>query len=217
MKLRMLAVLSLLALMLTGCATGPGYDYSAFRESNPRSILVLPPVNESLDTSASFGFLTHVTFPLAEAGYYVFPVAVVDETFRENGLSNPEEIHSLSLDRLNSVFAADAVMYIKITQYGTSYQVIASDTRVTATATLIDSRSGRLLWQGTASASSTEQNNNTGGGLIGMLVVALVDQIINSTSDRSYQIAGITSFRLLSANTVNGILPGPRSRSQQRQ
>ena len=35
-----LAVLALTAL-LTGCAT-PSYDYTAFRESKPRSILVLP-------------------------------------------------------------------------------------------------------------------------------------------------------------------------------
>ena len=49
-----LAVLALTAL-LTGCAT-PSYDYTAFRESKPRSILVLPPVNESLDVSASYSF-----------------------------------------------------------------------------------------------------------------------------------------------------------------
>ena len=57
----------------------------------------------------------------------------------------------------------------------------------------------------------------SGGGLVGMLVVALVDQIINTTVDRSYQIAGLTSFRLLSSNVHNGILPGPRAHNQQLQ
>ncbi|KKN97599.1 hypothetical protein LCGC14_0157180 [marine sediment metagenome] len=217
MKIRMIAVLCVLASVLTGCATTPPYDYTAFRESNPRSILVLPPVNESLDTSASYSFLTQVSLPLAEAGYYVFPVAVVEETFRENGMSNPEEIHSLGLDKLNEVFGADSVIYIKITQYGTSYQLLASDTRVTAQASLVDSRSGQLLWKGQATASSTEQSNNNGGGLVGLLIVALVEQVINSTTDRSYQIAGMTSSRLLSAQTVNGVLPGPRLRDRQRQ
>lgn len=210
-----LAVLALTAL-LTGCAT-PSYDYTAFRESKPRSILVLPPVNESLDVSASYSFLTQVSHPLAESGYYVFPVAVVEETFRENGLTDPQEIHSLPLDKLNDVFGADSILYINITQYGTSYQLIASDTRVTAEASLVDSRTGQLLWKGAATASSTEQSNNSGGGLVGMLVVALVDQIINTTVDRSYQIAGLTSFRLLSSNVHNGILPGPRARNQQLQ
>lgn len=216
MKIRMIAVLGVLASVLTGCATTP-YDYTAFRESNPRSILVLPPVNQSLDTRASYSFLTHVSLPLAEAGYYVFPVAVVEETFRENGLVNPEEIHALGLDKLNEVFGADSVMYINITQYGTSYQLLASDTRVTAEASLVDSRSGQLLWKGVATASSTEQSNNNGGGLVGLLVVALVEQVINSTTDRSYQIAGLTSGRLLSAQAVNGVLPGPRLRDRQLQ
>lgn len=217
MKAIRISALCLLAAVVTGCATPQGYDYTAFRASNPRSILVLPPVNETLDVSASYSFLTHVSLPLAEGGYYVFPVAVVEETFRENGMTDPHDIHSVPLEKLNEVFGADSVMYIKISQYGTSYQVLASDTRVTAEASLVDGRTGQLLWKGQATASSTEQNNNQGGGLVGLLVVALVDQIINTTTDRSYQIAGMTSGRLLSVNTVNGVLPGPRLRDRQLQ
>lgn len=179
--------------------------------------MVLPPVNRSLDVKASYSFLSQVTYPLAESGYYVLPVAVVDETFRENGMVNPEDIHSLPLNKLHEVFGADAAMYISITQYGTSYQLLTSDTRVTAEASLIDMRNGQLLWKGTATASSTEQSNNSGGGLVGMLVQALVDQIASSLSDRSHQIAGITSNRLLSAGMQNGILPGPRSPQYVRQ
>jgi len=206
-----------LVTLLTGCATPTPYDYSAFRESNPRSIVVLPPVNRSLDIKAGYSFLSQVTYPLAESGYYVLPVAVVDETFRENGMVNAEDIHGLPLDKLYAVFGADAAMYITITQYGTSYQLLASDTRVTAEASLIDMRNGQLLWKGAATASSTEQSNNSGGGLVGLLVQALVDQIANSLSERSHQIAGITSNRLLSAGTQNGILHGPRSPQYVRQ
>lgn len=206
-----------LVMLLTGCATPTPYDYSAFRESNPRSIVVLPPVNRSLDVKAGYSFLSQVTYPLAESGYYVLPVAVVDETFRENGMVNPEDIHGLPLNKLHEVFGADAAMYIAITQYGTSYQLLASDTRVTAEASLIDMRNGQLLWKGIATASSTEQGNSPSGGLVGMLVQALVDQIANSLSDRSHQIAGITSNRLLSAGMQNGILPGPRSPQYVRQ
>lgn len=206
-----------MAALLTGCATPTPYDYSAFHESNPRSIVVLPPVNRSLDVKASYSFLSQVTYPLAESGYYVLPVAVVDETFRENGMVNPEDIHGLPLDKLYEVFGADAALYITVNQYGTSYQLLASDTRVTAEASLIDMRNGQLLWKGAATASSTEQSNNSSGGLVGMLVQALVDQVANSLSDRSHQIAGITSTRLLSAGMPNGILQGPRSPTYARQ
>ena len=49
---------------------------------------------------------------------------------------------------------------------------------------------------------------------LGLLGVALVDQVVNTLSDRGHEIAGITSVRLLSSNTTNGILPGPRARPE---
>ena len=110
------------AIILSACsATAPQpFDYSAFRESKPRSILVLPPLNESPEVKASAGMLASSTQPLAESGYYVFPVAAVAETFKQNGLDNAHDIHQVSLEKLNRIFGADAVLYIKINQYGTS-------------------------------------------------------------------------------------------------
>ena len=99
----------------------------------------------------------------------------------------------------------------KGTQYGTTYMVISSQTVVTATAKLVDLRSGTTLWTGTATASSDEGGNNSGGGLIGMLITAAVKQIINSSTDAGHPIAGITSQRLLSAGQPAGLLYGPRS------
>ena len=198
-------------LALAGCATPQSYDYSAFRESKPRSILVLPPQNHTTDIKATNGLYAQVTMPLAESGYYVYPVAVVNETFRQNGVQQPAEIQALPAKKLQQIFGADAALYIDIKQYGTTYLVVSSDTRVTASAKLVDLRTGKLLWEGQATASSQEQEGSGGGGLVGMLVEAVVSQIANSIADKSYDIAGITSNRLLSAGTPNGILYGPRS------
>lgn len=212
MKLTLLkpfAALFALAL-LGGCATPKTVDYAAFKQARPRSILVLPPVNESPDIKASYSLMSQVTFPLAEAGYYVVPVALADETFRQNGLDNPSDIAQVPADKLRSIFGADAAMYVKVTQYGTTYMVISSNTVVTATAKLVDLKTGTTLWTGTATASSEEGNNN-GGGLIGMLITAAVKQIINSSTDAGHPIAGITSARLLSAGQPAGLLYGPRS------
>lgn len=202
-------LLSLLA--LAGCATPQSYDYSAFRASKPRSILVLPPQNHTTDIKATNGLYAQVTMPLAESGYYVYPVAVVSETFRQNGVQQPAEIQALPAKKLQQIFGADAALYIDIKQYGTTYLVLSSDTRVTASAKLVDLRSGKLLWEGQATASSQEQEGSGGGGLVGMLVQAVVSQIANTIADASYDIAGIASNRLLSAGTPNGILYGPRS------
>jgi hypothetical protein len=206
-----LAVSLLAAALLGGCVTPKTVDYAAFKESKPRSILVMPPVNESPDIKATYSLYSQVTFPLAEAGYYVMPVALVDETFKQNGLTNATEIQETSPAKLREIFGADSALYVKVTQYGTSYMVISSQTVVTATAKLVDLRTGTALWTGTASASSDEGGNNSGGGLIGMLITAAVKQIVNSSTDAGHPIAGVTSARLLSAGQPAGLLYGPRS------
>lgn len=205
--------ISLLAffLLLAGCvAPQQDVDYSAWRLSRPGSILVLPPLNNSPDIRATYSFLSTVTEPLAEAGYYVFPVALVDQTFKENGLLNPGEMHQASLDKLREIFGADATLYITVTQYGAAYRILSSEVRVTADAKLVDNRTGQLLWQGTATASDSEGGNNSGGGLAGALLTALVKQVVSTIGDPSHTIAHKASNRLLAVKR-NGLLYGPRS------
>ena len=205
------ALLVLLAAALGGCATPTPYDYSNFKQSNPASIVVLPPINHSPDIKATYSLLSHVSLPLAEAGYYVLPVALVDETFKQNGLLNADEMHMAPPAKLHEIFGADAALYIEVSEYGSSYHVISSEVAVTARAKLVDLRNGQLLWEGVARASTAENQNNSGGGLVGMLITAAVNQIVNTLSDRGHEVAGIASQRLLSTGTVNGILPGPRA------
>lgn len=212
MKRLFLLSAALITLVLTGCAKPVSYDYTAFKESKPKSILVLPPVNHSPDVNASHSVASVVTMPLAEDGYYVFPVAVVDETFKQNGMTSPEDIRSVSVVKLREIFGADAALYIDITDYGNSYKVITSEARVTASAKLVDLRNGKVLWTGTAMASSNEGDNNN-NSLIGILVTAAVAHVSNTLTDKSHDVAVLTSSRLLSAGTPNGMLYGPRSPS----
>ena len=76
-------------ILIAGCVTVPPYDYTALENSRPRSILVLPPVNNSIEVNAPYIFLAGISRPLAEKGYYVFPVAVIDIFLKENGLPTP--------------------------------------------------------------------------------------------------------------------------------
>ena len=209
-SLKTLLVLAALS-VLGGCATPTPYDYSALERNNPAPTLVLPPVNRSPDITASSSVLSQVSYPLAEAGYYVLPVAVVDETFKQNGLMNADEMHMAPPAKLREIFGADAALYIEVTRYGSSYKVLTSEVAVEAHGKLVDLRSGDLLWEGKALASSAENQNQSSGGLVGMLITAAVNQIVNTLSDRGHEIAGITSRRLLTAGIPNGILSGPRS------
>jgi hypothetical protein len=198
-----------IAALLAGCAVPQkNVDYTAFRESKPASILVLPPVNSSVDVAASAAVLAQATLPLAESGYYVVPVGVMDETFKQNGLTTADEIREVPAAKLREIFGADAALYMAVKQYGSKYAVVSSTVTVEVDAELVDLRNGAKLWSG---SKVVQQASGSGGGLLGMLIQAVVDQIVNTLSDRSYAVAGMTNNLLLSAGQPGGILYGPRS------
>lgn len=191
--------LLLMAGLLAGCATKAPKDYTEFRKSRPHSILVLPPINESTDIKGSYSVLTTTTRPLAELGYYVFPVALVDQFMKENGLTVPAEMHQAPLAKLRDVFGADAVLYVTVEKYGTKYQVIMTNTIVTARAKLVDARTGIVLWE-----SRAEAIDGQGG-----LMQAVVQQVMSNLIDTAHNVAYMNSF-LLYMPPGKGLLKGPR-------
>jgi hypothetical protein len=204
-------LIGLLAMLfaLGGCvAPHNNVDYTAFRESRPASILVLPPLNDSVDVEASAAVLAQATQPLAESGYYVTPVAVMDETFKQNGLTTPDDIHGLPSNKLREIFGADAALYMTVKKYGSSYAVISSSITVAIDAALLDLRTGAKLWEG---SQKIVHAGNSSSGLAGMLVQAMLDQVVNTLTDKSYKVAGVTNQALLSAGRPGGMLFGPRS------
>lgn len=200
MKTNIFAPALLLSLFLTGCVTVPPKDYTEFRKSNPRSILVLPPLNESTDVGASYSLLTTTTRPLAELGYYVMPVAVVDQFLKENGMTLPGEMHQAPMNKLHEVFGADAVMYITIQQFGSKYQVFSANTVVQAKGKLVDCRSGVTIWEGHVQAVANGQSG---------LLEAIVTQILNKLTDQAHMVATMASYQLFVTPT-QGLLKGPR-------
>lgn len=213
LKIKSITCAALISI-LAGCVSPPpAHDYTAFKEADPHSIIILPPINNTAEVIAPQSVMTQMVAPIAESGFYVFPVAVVQQTFDNNGLSVASDVHQVPTQKLHEIFGADSALYVTIEEYGTSYVLISSETAVTVSASLIDLRTGAQLWQGAARASSAEQQNNSGGGLVGMLVIAAINQIAETISDKGFEIAAITSNRLLSSDVYNGLLYGPRSPS----
>ena len=181
-------------------------DYTAFKESRPRSILVMPPVNMSMDIQAPAAFLASSAYPLAESGYYVIPPALSDEMFKQNGIPIADEAWEIPISKLFEIFGADSALYITITKYGSTLGVIS----VAASSKLVDLRTGQELWSGKTSASEDSvQKTGTLGGLGGALLSAMVNQLINTLADRTYEVGRGANYQMLSAGKKNGILYGP--------
>lgn len=207
-----LIVSILCVLTLFGCnSLPPAYDYTNFKNADPKSVLILPPINNTTEVFASYGLMSQLITPIAESGFYVFAPALVEKTFINNGLTVAQDVHSVPTEKLYEIFGADAALYVTIEEYGTSYVVISSETAVTASANLVDLRNGNLLWSGRARASSAETQGNSGGGLAGMLIQAALTQIIETVADAGFDISAVAANRLTSAEIHNGFLYGPRS------
>jgi hypothetical protein len=209
-----LALTGALAGLLGGCASvgsPPPDPWPALREARPASVLVLPPVNNTPDVEAPASVMAQAVVPLAESGYYVLPVALVNETLRSNGVQAAQDAHLIGPQRLRDVFGADAALYLEVRAYGSVYRVVSSDAVVTVDGRLVDLRDGRTLWTGSASASSAEQRGGQQGGLVGLLLQAVIEQVASSFNERNHQVAGVAMRRLLGSNSPRGLLPGPRA------
>jgi hypothetical protein len=196
--------LCILVLILSGCATPKNYD--KFRAANPRSILVLPPKNHSTDVRGTYSFLATVTSPIAEKGFYVFPVALVDQMMKDNGLPSADEMHQASLRKIKEIINPDAVLYITLENYGSKFVVVQSQTTVTANASLVSTATGEVLWQGRVHKAVA--SSDSGGGLGGLIVSAMVSQAINSSVDHAYQVSVVASQELFMTEG-QGLLDGP--------
>lgn len=196
----LLSLVLFFLLLMAGCKTIPPKDYTAFRQSDPHSILVLPPINESTEVIASYSVLTTVTRPLSELGYYVIPVVMVDQLMKENGLALPAEMHQAPLAKLREVFGADAVLYLTVEKYGSKYQLISSNSIVFLRAELVDARTGTKIWDGRSEAVYSGQAG---------VIEALVTQVMNKLFDQAHQVAAMATAQLLLPKG-QGLPLGPR-------
>ena len=196
--------------LLGACATtnAPEEDnYALFRELMPHSILVLPPVNESVNVGAPYSWVTTATMPIAEQGFYVFPVAIIDEFMKENGLPNPEDMHAAPLDKLGEIFGADAVLYVTLTEFGQKFELLSSTTRINAVAQLVDIGTGQVIWDGKLNYADSGNNGNQ-GGLLGALVNAAITQISESVNDSAHDASRLANWQLFQ-NSRKALLKGP--------
>lgn len=185
---------TLLCLMLLGgCQTVKPYDYTNFRAHPPRSILVIPPLNESTDVAGTYSYLSTVSQPIAERGYYVFPVAVVDQFLKENGMPTAGEMNQVSPRKVREITGADAVLFIDLKQYGSKYVVLNSVTTVEALAKLVDTRTETILWEGRGFA---QQSGNGSGSLLADLIAAAITQALNKKTDAAHKVSRMANGTL---------------------
>ena len=170
----MILVMTFVAAVLSGCATVPKKDYAAFKAADPHSILIIPVVNRSMDVDAPDYFLSTISIPVAERGYYVFPVDMVKHMLENDGLADADLVHNSDTMKLCSMFGTDSVLYVSIERWDAKYMVLTTQVTVDFDYKLKDCKTGQAIWtERKAMVYSPQQNQSSGNPLADLLVMAV--------------------------------------------
>jgi hypothetical protein len=196
------------ALLLVGCATPKAVkDYSALRAEDPHSILVVPVLNNTTSVTAPDYFLSTISRPFAERGYYVFPAFMVRRLLEENGLSDPGLVHAADPTRLATLFGCNSILLVRINRWESQYVLIRTDTTVEFAYALKSCKTGAVLWESTQAMTYSPQASNSGNPLADLLAQAIISAI--EKADPNY-IPLAQQANLLAATTEGQGLPaGP--------
>ena len=186
-NIRLSIVLAFVVMIFTGC--GPAYitkgaAFPKMYEQQPKSLLIVPPMNESTDAQAKDYYMTTAEMPFALMGYYVFPTEMVADIMKQEGVYNTEMLYDMPLDKYYEYFGADAVLFTRIKKWDISYAVIASNLTVSIEAKIVSTKTSEELWKYTGTVIvDLSGGTNTGGGLAGLVAQAIITAVNTATAD----------------------------------
>ena len=194
----------LIPISLSACATA---DYTQLELERPVRILVIPPDNRTPELMGTYTFLSTISKPLAEKGYYVYPVDVVDQYFKANGVSIAQEMNEVSIEKLNQIFSPDAILYTQLDYFGQKFAILSSFGLIQGEMSLISAKTSKLLWK--QKINFSEQQQNSSGNLFADAIGAVFTQAIAGISDVKFFNLSSSANAIAINSQGTGLLPGP--------
>ena len=168
-------------LVLNGCIpmTTKGEEFPGMYRESPKSILILPPMNESTAADAKEYYSTTLQEPLSFFGYYTLPYQVTSDILQAEGIYDAELLKDIPLGKFKEYFGADAVLFTTIKKWDLSYIVIASTLTVSIDARLKSTTTNQDLWEYNGTVV-IDLSGGAGGGGAGGLIAKMVIAAINT-------------------------------------
>jgi len=173
-------------MLFTGCGATyitKGTAFPKMYEQQPRSILILPPMNESTDAEAKDYYMTTTEMPFALMGYYTFPTEMVSDIMKQEGVYDTEILYNMPLDKYYEYFGADTVLFTRIKKWDVSYMVLASSLTISIEAKIMSTKTSEELWKYTGTVVVDLSGGDTGGGIAGLIAKAIVAAVNTATAD----------------------------------
>jgi hypothetical protein len=196
--------------VFSGCAaTVPKKDYAAFQAADPHSILIVPVVNRSVDVNASDYFLSTLSIPVAERGYYVFPVDMVKHLLENDGLADADLVHNADTMKLCSMFGADSVLYVCIERWDAKYMLLTTKVTVDFDYKLKDCKTGDVIWTEHKGMVYTPQQNQSSGSPLANLITMAVTAAITKGAPNYMPMSQQVNAATFASPKSGGLPAGP--------
>ena len=191
-------------LVLSGCAVNnkvaKGEVYPAMYREMPKTILVLPAINNSTAADAPHLYSSTIAQPLANSGFYVLSTEVTQKFLDNEGMNSGEQLASVPPQKFAEIFGADAVLYVTIDRWDTNYYVLGGNVKVGISYKLKSTKTGEELWAYANELVMDTSGDSNSGGLLGALIATAI-----KTSTQDYvPIARRVNFVALSTIPFGG-------------
>lgn len=179
---------SLFFLLLSGCANvNTNTTKEAMSDDKPKSVLILPIVNDSTEVAAANIVPIYTNFYISEAGYYVYSPLLVKTILEHEGVYEANDIKVKDIPHYADLFNADMVVVAKIKKWGSSYALLDTLTYGEVYFAIYD-KFGSLVSEDTLTSSYSPNATSSADPLS-----SLVASIISATVERaapSYEFIG---------------------------
>lgn len=202
--MKKLVYLLLIVTGLASCTTSNTVtrqkNYPKMYEDKPLSILIMPPINKTVDVDAKEYFYTSMAKPLCEKGYYVISPFVAMDFLKSESAYDSELFIDGDLAPFRNILGADAVLFTVINKWdkstigGKITVDIEYVLKSTATREVLFERKGEL---------TVDTSVNSGGGGWGALIdlaasalsTALTDKVVAARRCNNYVLRDLPEGR----------------------
>lgn len=202
--MKKLVYLLLIVTGLASCTTSNTVtrqkNYPKMYEDKPLSILIMPPINKTVDVDAKEYFYTSMAKPLCEKGYYVISPFVAMDFLKSESAYDSELFIDGDLAPFRNILGADAVLFTVINKWdkstigGKITVNIEYVLKSTATREVLFERKGEL---------TVDTSVNSGGGGWGALIdlaasalsTALTDKVVAARRCNNYVLRDLPEGR----------------------
>lgn len=178
---------ALLTPLLSSCGVGKGdltreSAYGRVYSESPRSIILMPPINETNQVELKENFYATLLPPLTERGYYVFSPFLTQELLQQEGANNGEELLEANLAPFHRIFGADAALFTVIHRW--EKQSLNSQIAFDISYQLRSLKTNENLFERRVAGSLHISSGNFGGGLFGALGQLVADALTTALTDK---------------------------------